>query len=193
MYLKQKNRPKGVNGWKIAKSAPPPFGITTNSYLGMYISRRLYKTKAETTAAMYVHFLSLIHGQINWASFCPVFFAAAAQGCQIIIGTIYQNYHKIYQMAITYVSIQNGRKIDQMSIKYTIARPPKIYPNCDFWSENLPSGNPCCCRQFSRWQIVADSGGAYFGIFSAQFSHIRPYTKIYDHFCRIYEYELSIF
>jgi hypothetical protein len=33
----------------------------------------------------------------------------------------------------------------QMDIKYTnnfIARPSKIYPNLDFWFENIPSGNP---------------------------------------------------
>jgi hypothetical protein len=34
----------------------------------------------------------------------------------------------------------------QMSIKIpttsSIARPSKIHPNRDFWSENTPSGNP---------------------------------------------------
>jgi hypothetical protein len=35
-----------------------------------------------------------------------------------------------------------------VAVKYTkyptssIARPSKIYPNCYFWSENIPSGNP---------------------------------------------------
>jgi hypothetical protein len=29
-----------------------------------------------------------------------------------------------------------------MAVKYTIARHSKIYPNCDFWPENIPSGNP---------------------------------------------------
>jgi hypothetical protein len=24
----------------------------------------------------------------------------------------------------------------------SIARPTKIYPNCEFWFENMPSGNP---------------------------------------------------
>jgi hypothetical protein len=24
----------------------------------------------------------------------------------------------------------------------SIARPSKIYPNCDFWFGNIPSGNP---------------------------------------------------
>jgi hypothetical protein len=37
-------------------------------------------------------------------------------------------------------------KIDQMSINIptssSIARPSKIYPNWDFGSENIPSGNP---------------------------------------------------
>jgi hypothetical protein len=39
-----------------------------------------------------------------------------------------------------------GTKTDRMSIKNialaSIARPSKIYPNWDFWSENKPSGNP---------------------------------------------------
>jgi hypothetical protein len=42
-------------------------------------------------------------------------------------------------------NISNGRKIDQMVIKYSrfsITRPSKIYPNWDFWFENKPSGNP---------------------------------------------------
>jgi hypothetical protein len=25
---------------------------------------------------------------------------------------------------------------------FSIPRPSKIYPNCDFWFENVPSGNP---------------------------------------------------
>jgi hypothetical protein len=33
-------------------------------------------------------------------------------------------------------NIPNGHKI------YIIARPSKIYPNWDFWFENMPSGNP---------------------------------------------------
>jgi hypothetical protein len=43
-------------------------------------------------------------------------------------------------------------KTYQMAIKYTkwlenlptssIARPSKIYPNWNFWFENMPSGNP---------------------------------------------------
>jgi hypothetical protein len=39
-------------------------------------------------------------------------------------------------------NIQNRRKIDQMVIKYTKTRHSKIYPNWDFWFENIPSGNP---------------------------------------------------
>jgi hypothetical protein len=27
-------------------------------------------------------------------------------------------------------------------MKYPISRPSKIYPNWDFWLENIPSGNP---------------------------------------------------
>jgi hypothetical protein len=58
---------------------------------------------------------------------------------------------EIYQITTKYTkwpkNISNGRKIDQMVIKYTyktfsIARPSKIYPIGYFWFENKPSGNP---------------------------------------------------
>jgi hypothetical protein len=60
------------------------------------------------------------------------------QGCQIFLGTTYQNgknipnYHNIYQMAVKCKNIPTS----------SIARPSKIYPNLDFWFENIPSGNP---------------------------------------------------
>jgi hypothetical protein len=62
------------------------------------------------------------------------------QGCQIFLGTLYQNqenipnYHEIYQMA---TKIPNGRKIEQSAIKYT--RP---YKSWDFGFENILPGNP---------------------------------------------------
>jgi hypothetical protein len=37
-------------------------------------------------------------------------------------------------------NIPNGHKIYQHFPIYV--RPSKIYPNCDFWFENKPSGNP---------------------------------------------------
>jgi hypothetical protein len=43
-----------------------------------------------------------------------------------------------------------GTEIYQMAIKRptsSIARPFKIYPNCDFRSENIPSGNACVASQ----------------------------------------------
>jgi hypothetical protein len=78
---------------------------------------------------------------------------------------------KIYTMTTKYTkwpkNISNGRKIDQIVIKYknkrfSIARPSKIYPNLDFWFENKPSGNPAnelherrikakiVCQRFSK-------------------------------------------
>jgi hypothetical protein len=36
-------------------------------------------------------------------------------------------------------TISNGRKIYQY---IPFARPSNIYPNWDFWFENIPSGNP---------------------------------------------------
>jgi hypothetical protein len=53
---------------------------------------------------------------------------------------------KIHHITIKYtkwpLNIPNGRKIDQMTIKSSIARYSKIYSNWDFWFGNMPSGNP---------------------------------------------------
>jgi hypothetical protein len=45
------------------------------------------------------------------------------------------------------MSVSKGRKLFQMTIKYmyqyfSIPRLSKIFPNWDFWYENVPSGNP---------------------------------------------------
>jgi hypothetical protein len=54
---------------------------------------------------------------------------------------MYTKRGEIYQIATKYAkwpqNITNGRKIHKH-----FPRPSKIYPNCDFWSENKPSGNP---------------------------------------------------
>jgi hypothetical protein len=48
----------------------------------------------------------------------------STQGCQIFLGTTYQNrksipnHYKINQMSIKYIGIPNGCQIEQMSIKY---------------------------------------------------------------------------
>jgi hypothetical protein len=42
-------------------------------------------------------------------------------------------------------NIPNGSKMDQLAIKFTNichCKTLKIYPNWDFWFENIPSGNP---------------------------------------------------
>jgi hypothetical protein len=58
--------------------------------------------------------------------------ASADQGCQISIGTAYQNrknvpnHHKIYQMAITY------SKVPQNTWTFSIPNPFKMYPNWYF-------------------------------------------------------------
>jgi hypothetical protein len=45
-------------------------------------------------------------------------------------------------------NVPNDNKICEMVTKYTnqhmysMARPSKIYPNYDFWFQNIPSGNP---------------------------------------------------
>jgi hypothetical protein len=44
--------------------------------------------------------------------------------------------HKIYQMAVVY------SKSPLNTPTFSIQRPSNIYPNWDFWFENIPSGNP---------------------------------------------------
>jgi hypothetical protein len=74
--------------------------------------------------------------------------ASPNRSCQIFLGKTYQNGknipndHKRYQKAIKYILF--CRKVDKMAIKIptsSFARPSKIYPNWDFWFENIPSGN----------------------------------------------------
>jgi hypothetical protein len=64
------------------------------------------------------------------------------------------NYHKIPQ------NVPNGSKMLLMAITYvhiptySIPRPSKIYPNRDFWFENILSGNPDA-------EFVCNSRGPY--------------------------------
>jgi hypothetical protein len=93
-------------------------------------------------------------GQVGCAN---TLFAFWDQGCQILLGTTCQNGGKIYQMTTKCTTkctkwpynVPFGRKIDNMVIKIpsSIARPSKIYPNWDFWFENIPSGNTFCYRK----------------------------------------------
>jgi hypothetical protein len=73
-------------------------------------------------------------------------FLCQEQCCQIFLGAAYQNRknvpnnHKIYQMVTKYTEwLYNRPKCRKIS---SLARPSKIYPNMDFWFENMPSGNP---------------------------------------------------
>jgi hypothetical protein len=65
-------------------------------------------------------------------------------------GKIYQistkllNDLKIYPTGIIY------SKWALNTPKFSIVRPSKIYPNWDFWFENIPSGNPACAREIPR-------------------------------------------
>jgi hypothetical protein len=76
-------------------------------------------------------------------------FVHVKQGCQIFRGATYQNGEKYTKTGET---IPKGHKIYQITGKLTkwplniltsfIGRSSKIYPNRDFWFENIPSGNP---------------------------------------------------
>jgi hypothetical protein len=71
------------------------------------------------------------------------------QVCQIILGKTYQNgknipnHHKIHHIALQYTKGQYVKyfKWQQNIPTSSIPRPSKIYPNLDFWFENMPSGN----------------------------------------------------
>jgi hypothetical protein len=59
-------------------------------------------------------------------------------------------------------NLSNGHKLYQIAINHTkwpfnmltsfIARPSKLYPNRDFWFENMPSGNPACMFHDGRFK-----------------------------------------
>jgi hypothetical protein len=73
---------------------------------------------------------------------------AGDQGCQILLGTIYQNGEKYTKLPLNYqiaTKLPNGLNIFQMVIKYTNLFHSKALqnlPKLDFWFENIPSGNP---------------------------------------------------
>jgi hypothetical protein len=71
------------------------------------------------------------------------------QGCEIFLVVTYQNgkyipKHHIY----TYMEVKYTKmdlKVPKWPLytpKFSILRPAQINQNCDFWSENMPSGNP---------------------------------------------------
>jgi hypothetical protein len=74
-------------------------------------------------------------------------FSAIHQGCQILLDTIYQNGGKYTKLPLNYhIAIP---RMYQMAVIYSkwhtnlsIPKPCKMYPNWDFWFENIPSGNP---------------------------------------------------
>jgi hypothetical protein len=74
--------------------------------------------------------------------------ASADQGCQIYIGTAYQNrksvpnHHKIYQMAVI---IPNDHNIFQTTSECTYifhSKSLQNVPKLVFWYAIMPSGNP---------------------------------------------------
>jgi hypothetical protein len=49
----------------------------------------------------------------------------------------------MYQMAVMYF------KWPKNIPTFSIPRPSKIYPHCDLWLENIPSGNPATVQKAS--------------------------------------------
>jgi hypothetical protein len=74
------------------------------------------------------------------------------QGCQIFLVTIYQNGEIYTKTKFTQHYVPTNHTVYQRAVKYSkwpqniptfsILRPYKIYPDWDFWLENIPSGNP---------------------------------------------------
>jgi hypothetical protein len=65
-----------------------------------------------------------------------------SQGCQIFLGTTYQNGKNIPNNQIIYQMAEIQTKWSENIPTSSIASPSKIYSNKDFWFENMPSGNP---------------------------------------------------
>jgi hypothetical protein len=82
---------------------------------------------------------------------CPIEFSRE-QGCQIFLGTRYQNRKNVqnkYVCAKLIQNVPNGHKIFQnfpnghkIYKLFSNLRPSQIYPNWEFRFENKPSGNP---------------------------------------------------
>jgi hypothetical protein len=77
---------------------------------------------------------------------CSIF-AMVLQGCQIFLSTTYH----IVNLPKCPQNIPNDGKIEQMTIKIptpSITRPSKMYPNWDFWFENM----------YTIWQPCGSGG-----------------------------------
>jgi hypothetical protein len=60
----------------------------------------------------------------------------------------------------------NGRKMDQVLIKYTkilciLQDPPKFTQIGIFWFENEPSGNPVLCKKPARFLFALENAAAF--------------------------------
>jgi hypothetical protein len=78
------------------------------------------------------------------------------QGCQIFLGTKYQNEEKYTKLPRTLPNVKKTVKWTKCPYNIpssSIARSSKIYPNWDFWFENKPSGNPA-----HRWNWITIPG-----------------------------------
>jgi hypothetical protein len=89
----------------------------------------------------------------TWSCRLRMFFCRHdMQGCQILLYLIYQNGGKFSTLTLNtelpngnIIYVPYGSNIFQMTIEYPNffhSKASKIYPNLDFWFENMPSGNP---------------------------------------------------
>jgi hypothetical protein len=71
--------------------------------------------------------------------------------------------------------MSNGNNIFHMAREYTNffpTRPSKIYPNLDFWTENIPSGNPA-------WDPTTVLGVAAVHSFAISAGRKRPTKEMF--------------
>jgi hypothetical protein len=76
------------------------------------------------------------------------------------------------------IKIPNGSKTDEMYIKFTIARHSKIYPNQNFWIENIPYGNTDPARESGFTKC--DQGCQIF--LDTIYQNEGKYTKLQEHY-----------
>jgi hypothetical protein len=82
------------------------------------------------------------------------------QGCQIFLETVDQNGVKYTKLPLNYQMALKCTKWSKSIPAFSIPRPSKMYPNRDFWYENIPSGNPFRNRK----EVFETTWGQYYKV-----------------------------